>query len=81
LRGAAEFELKAYQLSRDPDAYFYTQQGKSSKVNTINDGSDYKATNSAFKTLGFSTSEIETTWNIVAAILHLVRSSFRYILN
>jgi myosin-1 len=76
LRGSAESALKAYQLSRDPDAYFYTQQGKSSKVNTINDGSDYKATNSAFKTLGFSTSEIDTIWNIVAAILHLVSKKF-----
>lgn len=76
MRGFTESELKAYQLSRDPDAYFYTQQGKSSKVNTINDGSDYKATNSAFKTLGFSSSEISTVWNIVAAILHLVSKKF-----
>jgi myosin-1 len=68
--------LKAYQLSRDPDAYFYTQQGKASKVNTINDGADHKATNSAFRTLGFSTAEVDTVWRIVAAILHLVSKKF-----
>jgi hypothetical protein len=72
LRGSSESELKNYRLSRDPDTYFYTQQGKSSKVNTINDGSDHRATNAAFKTLGFSNSEIDTVWSIVAAILHLV---------
>lgn len=77
LRGSSESELKTHQLSRDPDAYFYTQQGKSSKVNTINDGSDHKATNSAFRTLGFSASEIDTIWNIVAAILHLGNVTFK----
>jgi len=77
LRGSSESELKNYRLSRDPDAYFYTQQGRSSKVNTINDGSDHKATNSAFKTLGFSNSEIDTIWNIVAAILHLGSITFK----
>jgi hypothetical protein len=78
LRGSSESELRNHHLSRDPDAYFYTQQGKSSKVNTINDGSDHKSTNSAFKTLGFSASEIDSVWNIVAAILHLVsKESFQ----
>jgi len=75
LRGSSESELKNYRLSRDPDAYFYTQQGRSSKVSTINDGSDHRATNSAFKTLGFSNSEIDTVWSIVAAILHLVSTN------
>ena len=79
LRGSSESELKNYRLSRDPDTYFYTCQGNSSKVNTINDGSDYRATNAAFKTLGFSASEIDTVWNIVAAILHLVSKNFFHI--
>lgn len=77
LRGSSESELKNYRLSRDPDTYFYTQQGKSSRVNTINDGSDHKATNAAFKTLGFSNSEIDTVWSIVAAILHLGNITFK----
>jgi len=79
LRGSSESELKNYRLSRDPDAYFYTQQGQSSKVNTINDGSDHRATNAAFKTLGFSNSEIDTVWSIVAAILHLVSTDVSYV--
>ncbi|PSN38767.1 Myosin-IA [Blattella germanica] len=77
LRGSSEAELKNLQLARDPDAYFYTQQGKASKVNTINDSSDHKATNSAFRTLGFSNSEIETVWKIVAAVIHLGNITFK----
>jgi len=77
LRGSSESELKNYRLSRDPDAYFYAQQGKSSKVITINDGTDHRATNSAFKTLGFSNSETDTVWSIVAAILHLGNITFQ----
>jgi len=79
LRGSSESELKNYRLSRDPDAYFYTQRGRSSKVSTINDGSDHRATNSAFKTLGFSNSEIDTVWSIVAAILHLVSTNVSHV--
>jgi myosin-1 len=79
LRGSSESELKNYRLTRDPDAYFYTQQGKSSKVNTINDGTDHRATNAAFKTLGFSNSEIDTVWSIVAAILHLVSTNVSHV--
>ena len=65
LKGAGDSELKSFQLNRDPDAYFYTMQGKAAKVNTINDGADHKATNSAFRTLGFSPAEIDTIWRIV----------------
>jgi len=79
LRGSSESDLKNYRLSRDPDAYFYTQQGKSSKVNTINDGTDHRATNTAFKTLGFSNSEIDAIWSIVAAILHLVSTNVSHV--
>jgi myosin-1 len=79
LKGSSESDLKNYRLSRDPDAYFYTQQGKSSKVNTINDVTDSRATNAAFKTLGFSNSEIDTVWSIVAAILHLVSTDVSHV--
>ncbi|XP_069680956.1 unconventional myosin ID isoform X2 [Periplaneta americana] len=77
LRGSSESELKNLHLTRDPDAYFYTMQGKASKVNTINDSADHKATNSAFRTLGFSSEEIDTVWRIVAAILHLGNITFK----
>ncbi|KAJ9577049.1 hypothetical protein L9F63_006397, partial [Diploptera punctata] len=76
LRGSSDSELKNFHLGRDPDAYFYTNQGKSAKVNTINDGADHKATNSAFRTLGFSSAEIETVWKIVAAVIHLGNITF-----
>lgn len=38
------------------------------------DKSDFQATLSACKTLGFSDTDIKTTWKIVAAILQLVNT-------
>lgn len=38
---------------------------------------DYKGTNNAFKTLGFSTEELQTIWRILAAILHLGNIEFQ----
>jgi len=57
-------------LNPDPQHYFYTQQGKSTITSA--DKSDFQATLSACKTLGFSVIDIKTTWKIVAAILQLV---------
>lgn len=42
------------------------------------DRSQYRATVSACKILGFSTQEIETLWNVVGAILHLVSKFISY---
>lgn len=72
LSGAQDGELNRYKLKRDVNQYHYIRQGKSSKVNTISDKSDYKVVHSAFKILGFSSENIEAIWKIVAAILHLV---------
>jgi len=60
-------------LNPDPQHYFYTQQGKSTITSA--DKSDFQATLSACKTLGFSVIDIKTTWKIVAAILQLVNIS------
>lgn len=57
-------------LNPDPQHYFYTRQGKSTI--TPADKSDFQATLSACKTLGFSAIDIKTIWKIVAAILQLV---------
>nr|CAD7410711.1 unnamed protein product [Timema cristinae] len=77
LSAASDSEAKSLSLTRDPEAYFYTRQGNSSKVEAISDRSDYKATAAAFKTLGFTAEETETLWRVVAAILHLGNVEFK----
>lgn len=59
-------------LNPDPQHYYYTRQGKSTITST--DKSDFQATLSACKTLGFSAVDIKTIWKIVAAVLQLVNS-------
>ncbi|XP_027837716.2 unconventional myosin ID isoform X1 [Aphis gossypii] len=61
-------------LNPDPQHYFYTRQGKSTI--TPADKSDFQATLSACKTLGFSATDIKTIWKIVAAILQLGNVTF-----
>nr|CAD7459687.1 unnamed protein product [Timema tahoe] len=77
LSAASDSEAKSLSLTRDPEAYFYTRQGNSSKVEAISDRSDYKATAAAFKTLGFTAQETETLWRVVAAVLHLGNVEFK----
>uniref|UniRef100_A0A1I8PHP1 Myosin motor domain-containing protein n=1 Tax=Stomoxys calcitrans TaxID=35570 RepID=A0A1I8PHP1_STOCA len=76
LRGASDNELRQFSLNRDPSKYHYTNQGS---MDILTEKADYKGTNSAFKTLGFSTEEISTIWRIIAAILHLGNIEFQMI--
>lgn len=46
-------------------------------MDILSEKSDYKGTNNAFKTLGFTSEEISTIWAIVAAILHLGNIEFQ----
>lgn len=46
-------------------------------MDVLTEKADYKSTNAAFKTLGFSTEEISTIWRIIAAILHLGNVEFQ----
>ncbi|XP_050420077.1 unconventional myosin ID isoform X2 [Adelges cooleyi] len=67
-------ETSSLGLNPDPQHYFYTRQGKSAV--TPADKSDFQATINACKTLRFSSADIKTIWNIVAAILQLGNISF-----
>ncbi|ODM91558.1 Myosin-IA [Orchesella cincta] len=71
LFGGSDAELRQRNLTKSPEAYFFTKQGGISRVNGINDQGDFKTVNSALKLLGLQESEITTTWDQVAAILHL----------
>ncbi|XP_063236285.1 unconventional myosin ID [Bacillus rossius redtenbacheri] len=77
LSAAGDAETRTLLLTRDPEAYYYTRQGKASKVEAISDRTDYKATVSAFKVLGFTPDETNTIWKIVAAVLHLGNLEFK----
>lgn len=46
-------------------------------MDILTEKSDYKSTNNAFKTLGFSSNEMLTIWSVVAAILHLGNIEFQ----
>lgn len=74
LRGSSDSDLKQYHLNRDPNQYFYTNQGSKE---TLSEQSDYKATTNAFKALGFAGDEVSSIWKIVAAVLHLGNISFK----
>ncbi|XP_017474777.1 PREDICTED: myosin-IA isoform X1 [Rhagoletis zephyria] len=76
LRGASEHELHQFYLIKDPSRYHYMNQGS---MDILSEKSDYKSTNNAFKTLGFSTEEVHTIWRTVAAILHLGNIEFQSI--
>ncbi|CAG0915513.1 unnamed protein product [Notodromas monacha] len=74
LNGAPDSELQKLHLKKDPEAYFYTKQGGTPRVDSISDRENYKAAMSAFRTLNFSQPEMAAVWRTVAAILHLTLS-------
>lgn len=74
LNGCNESELKSLQLQRNPSAYNYLScdvNNNNVKASTV-DKSDYKTVTSAMATLGFSPSEVQTIWSVVAGVLNLV---------
>ncbi|XKL60916.1 hypothetical protein PGB90_007973 [Kerria lacca] len=74
LAACNEEDLKRLSLRNDPFGYNYTKYGGVASM--PDDRSQYRATVSACKILGFSTQEIETLWNVVGAILHLGNVTF-----
>ncbi|XP_030384214.1 unconventional myosin ID [Scaptodrosophila lebanonensis] len=76
LRGATDNELRQYDLQKETGKYHYLNQGS---MDILNEKSDYKGTCNAFKTLGFSTDEVQTIWRTVGAILHLGNVEFQTI--
>ncbi|XP_016990554.1 unconventional myosin ID [Drosophila rhopaloa] len=76
LRGANDNELRQYELQKETGKYHYLNQGS---MDILTEKSDYKGTCNAFKTLGFSTDEVQTIWRTVAAVLHLGNVEFQTI--
>ena len=71
LNGCSEAEINKLRLVRDSAAYYYVSAGNFNKASST-DKSDYKTITSAMSTLGFTQNEVQTIWNVIAGILHLV---------
>ncbi|KAF5295154.1 hypothetical protein FQR65_LT10542 [Abscondita terminalis] len=76
LTGANEDLLKKLHLNRTVNNYYYIQQGQASKVDSVNDKTDFREVSSSLSTLEFSNADVDTLWRIVAAILHLGNVEF-----
>jgi len=69
-------ELNQYQLQPDPNNYYYLKHSDCSKVETINDPSDFQQVLKGMEVLGFSPQEKASMWRILAGILHLGNVNF-----
>ncbi|XP_035688494.1 unconventional myosin-Id-like isoform X2 [Branchiostoma floridae] len=78
LSGAPDQQLQKMHLSRSPQGYTYTcpQSQSDSGPLPISDKADFKAVQTAMKSVGFSKEEYATVYNIIAAILHLGNVEF-----
>lgn len=65
--------MKGLELSGSPADYHYASQGGSVASVSEVDRTNHRATVAACTTLGFSPAEQTTLWQVVAAVLHLVR--------
>lgn len=76
LCGGANTHLKKDLGIVNMNNFQYLYTGGSFSVDGINDAKDFGETISAMKVMGFSDSEQQEIWNIVAAILHLGNINF-----
>ncbi|KAG5519763.1 hypothetical protein PMAC_000036 [Pneumocystis sp. 'macacae'] len=68
--GATEDEKKQFDL-KDPDYFYYLNQGGNSTVLGINDSEGFNITRNALKTMGISDEIQNNIFKILAALLHL----------
>uniref|UniRef100_H2YMX0 Myosin motor domain-containing protein n=1 Tax=Ciona savignyi TaxID=51511 RepID=H2YMX0_CIOSA len=76
LEGADDVLLSRLMLTKSPDKYAYTNQGKCAKVSSICDRRDFVAVQKALKVLDFSPKNIDELFCIVASVLHLGNVTF-----
>lgn len=77
LAGMDKKKLQEFSLSRDPKQYFYLNQGKSEKVNSIDDAKDFEEVQKSLKSIAtFNEKTIAQLWQILASVLVLGNMEF-----
>ncbi|XP_048583002.1 unconventional myosin-Ic-like isoform X2 [Nematostella vectensis] len=76
LQGAEHELLEALELERDPNHYFYLNQGNCVTVSTINDNVEFKVVKEALSVIDMTTDVQLALFSIVASILHLGSVNF-----
>ncbi|XP_054612452.1 unconventional myosin-Ih [Dunckerocampus dactyliophorus] len=76
VEGGEEDLLRWLGLERNCRNYSYLVQGNCAKVSSINDKSDWKTVRRALSVIGFSESDTEHLFGIIASVLHLGNVSF-----
>ncbi|XP_031569195.1 unconventional myosin-Ic-like isoform X2 [Actinia tenebrosa] len=79
LQGGDKDLLEKLQLERDPNEYFYLNQGECVKVSSINDQSDFKVVKNALSVIELTKEKQDALFSIVASVLHLGTLSFQEI--
>ncbi|KAK3084998.1 hypothetical protein FSP39_022632 [Pinctada imbricata] len=76
LSGATPLLISKLKLSKDPEQYFYLSQGKSVRVDSLNDQRDFQDVKHALDVCDFNKEEQEGLFAIVASVLHLGNLKF-----
>ena len=71
LAGMDSARLSRLHLTSDPKDYFYLSNSDCVRVDTIDDKRDFKRVLSSLRTIGFTDSDTEFLWSVLAAIVLL----------
>ncbi|XP_022241921.1 unconventional myosin-Ic-like [Limulus polyphemus] len=74
--GADDSTLQRLLLRRDPEFYYYLNQGNSTRVNGIDDAAQFQIVKSALSVIDFTEEEINALFAVVASVLHLGNVGF-----
>lgn len=76
VNGADDQTLSQLFIRRDPEHYFYLNQGQSEDIDGIDDSKQFQVVKNAFKAFEFESNEEQTILSIVAAVLHMGNTGF-----
>ncbi|XP_076369373.1 unconventional myosin-Ic-like isoform X3 [Tachypleus tridentatus] len=74
--GADDSTLQTLFLRRDPEFYYYLNQGNSTRVNRLDDTAQFQIVKSALSVIDFTEEEVNALFAVVASVLHLGNVGF-----